>query len=388
VMPTSNQVIYLDNNSTTKIDPKVLEAMLPFLENLYGNAASTHSLGRTVAKHIKQSREIVADLLLCDPVELIFTSGATESINLGLTGYALQNQNRGNHIISIATEHRAVLDTLKHLESIGFEVTLLDVEKDGSIALNKLIHAFKKTTILVAAMWSNNETGFLHRINDIVEIVHQNGAIFFCDATQAVGKIPVDLRMSNIDLLSFSAHKFHGPKGVGVLFVKNVTKNRKSILPIQFGGGHENGLRSGTLNAPGIIGLAKALEICHDNLSEDIVRIKRQRDLLENELLKIPGAFVNGSIDSRIHNTSNICFPGLDANVFVERTNSVAMSNGSACAAAMVEPSHVLKALGITDEQANASIRFSLSRLNTEDEITEAMQLLKESLNGGKVKYA
>lgn len=378
----------MDNNATTRVDPRVLEAMLPFLTNFYGNASSTHSLGKEVNKQVKNSRELIADLLNCDPLELTFTSGSTESINLALTGYALNNQHKGKHIVSVKTEHKAVLDTLIYLESIGFEVTLLETRSDGMLDLQSLRNAMRKDTLLVSVMWSNNEIGTLHPIKEITNIVHEYGAVIFCDATQAVGKISIELRDVSVDMLCFSAHKFHGPKGVGALFAKMTKGKRKILQPIQFGGGHENGLRSGTLNTPGIIGMAKALELSHAEMSNDISRVRLLRDLLEEELLKIPSAFVNGSRSMRIQNTTNICFPGLDANVFVEKSNRVAVSNGSACSSAIIEPSHVLKALGLSDEQSNASIRFSLSRLNIEEEIKNAAQVLKDSIGREIMKYA
>lgn len=385
---SASEIIYLDNNATTRLDSRVLEAMLPFLTNSYGNASSIHGLGKEANKQVKNSRELVSDLLNCDPSELTFTSGATESINLALIGYSLNNQHRGKHIVSVKTEHKAVLDTLCHLESIGFEVTLLETQSDGMLDLQILRNAIRKDTLLVSVMWSNNEIGILHPIKEITDMVHELGSVVFCDATQAIGKISVDLRDVNVDMLSFSAHKFHGPKGVGALFVKMTKGKRKILQPIQFGGGHENGLRSGTLNTPGIIGLARALELSNSDMISDILRVKRFRDGLEEELLKVPNSFVNGSIQFRIHNTTNICFPGLDANVFVAKMSEVAVSNGSACSAAIVEPSHVLRALGLSDEFANASIRFSLSRLNTEEEIGLATRLLKDTISREILKYA
>jgi cysteine desulfurase len=382
------EIIYLDNNSTTQVDPRVVDAMLPFLTNVYGNASSTHSLGKEATKQVKNSRQLIADLLNCDPLELTFTSGSTESINLALSGYALQNQHKGKHIVSIKTEHKAVLDTLKHLESIGFEVTLLETQSDGMLDLQILRKAIRKDTLLVSAMWSNNEIGTMHPIKDITDIVHEQGSVIFCDATQAVGKISIDLRDVNVDMLSFSAHKFHGPKGVGALFVKMAKGKRKILQPIQFGGGHEGGLRSGTLNTPGIVGLATALQLSSSRIPNDIPRIKRLRDELEEELLKVPNSFVNGTTQFRIYNTTNICFPGLDANVFVEKMSRVAVSNGSACSAAIIEPSHVLRSLGLSDEFANASIRFSLSRFNTEVEVGFATRLLKDSISREILKYA
>lgn len=383
-----SEVIYLDNNSTTVLDPKVLEAMMPFLTSSYANASSTHYLGKLVNQQVKGSREMLADILNCLPSELIFTSGSTESINLGLTGYAIQNRDKGQHIVSIKTEHKAVLDTLNYLESIGFEVTLLDVENDGTIDLANLSKALKRKTSLVSVMLSNNETGTINPIREICSIAHQNGSAVFCDATQGVGKIPVDFEELDIDLLSFSAHKFHGPKGVGVLFVRNTPGKRKSISPIQFGGGHENGLRSGTLNVPGIIGISKALELACSNMAKDIQNINSLRNTLESELLKIPSTFINGTLKSRIHNTTNICFSGLDANVFVEKCTRLAVSNGSACTAAIIEPSHVLKALGLSDTDANSSLRFSLSRFTTLDEINIAVGVLRESISKEILRYA
>lgn len=373
----SEELIYLDNNSTTLIDDRVIEAMLPFFKNYYGNASSTHHFGLKTKKMVENSREKVSSLINCDPKEIIFTSGATESINIALKGLALDPNNTKKHIITLNTEHKAVIDTCKYLETIGFNVEYLPVNNDGLLDLNNLIKSISDDTLLVCIMWVNNETGVIQPIKEISEITSSRNVLFMTDATQAVGKLPIDLiDYNDVDLLCFSAHKFYGPKGIGALYINSKTK----IFPIQHGGGHEQGLRSGTLNVPSIVGFAKACQIASLEMEYNTNYIKELRDFLENELMKIEGAFINGNKEERLYNTTNICFPNFDANLFISKHKAVAVSNGSACTSALVEPSHVLMAMGLNNDEAFSAIRFSLSRNNTEQDIVSAVKNIKESL--------
>ena len=370
------KIIYLDNNATTQIDSRVLEAMLPYLKEEFGNASSTHQFGLSINKAVQEAREKIADLIGADATEVVFTSGATESINLALKGFALANQSKGKHIITVETEHKAVLDTCKYLGTIGFDVSYLPVKNDGLIDLEKLKHELRDDTILVCVMLANNETGVLQPLQKISKITHDAGAIFMSDATQAVGKIAIDVSELGIDLMTFSAHKFYGAKGIGVLYVRGLKKNQIKIDALQHGGGHENGLRSGTVNVPAIVAMGKACEIAKEEIQLDEKRISVLRDELESELVKMPGTFVNGSIESRMYNVSNVCFPGMDANVMIGKMKNVALSNGSACTSAIVEPSHVLKAMGLSDDNAFASIRFSLGKFNTHEEVKEVCEII------------
>lgn len=363
--------IYLDNNATTKIAPEVLGAMMPYLTDNFANASSTHAFGLGASDAVKKARQQVADLIACETNEIIFTSGATEAINLGIKGVALANFGFKNHIVTSQTEHKAVLDTCKYLESIGFEITYLPVSEDGLIDITNLENALRPQTLLVAIMWVNNETGVIQPIDEIAEMTHNNGSLFFTDATQVVGKIP--LNINSIDMLSFSAHKFHGPKGIGGLYVKKGIKFESQI----HGGGHEFGLRSGTSNVPAIVGLGAACELSQNCIIETKEIVEPLRDYLESELLKISGTILNGSPQKRLYNVSNLSFPNIDANVLIGQLKNIAVSNGSACTASIVQPSHVLKAMGNTDEQAMAAIRFSLCKYNTKDEIDITINEIK-----------
>ncbi|MBE2281545.1 MAG: cysteine desulfurase [Ignavibacteriaceae bacterium] len=365
-----DKYIYLDNNATTKVDPRVVESMISIYSSFYANPASTHKFGKDVNNFVIKAREQVASLINSSASDIVFTSGATESINLALRGYAFANQKKGKHLITVETEHKAVLDVCKYLETIGFEVTYLPVNKDGLIDLIELKNSIRKDTILISVMYVNNEIGVIQPIKEISEIAHYNDIVFFCDATQAVGKIDVDVEKLGIDLMAFSGHKFYGPKGVGGLFIKKLKKNNLKIEPILYGGGHEHNLRSGTLNAPGIVGLGVACEIAKNEMHVDANRISKLRDNLEEMLLKYPKSFVNGSTQNRIYNVTNICFPDVDANLLISKLENIAISNGSACTAAIVEPSHVLKSIGLDDDEALASIRFSLGRFTYNDEIS------------------
>lgn len=377
----NEKLIYLDNNSTTAIDDRVIEAMLPFFKSYYGNAASTHHFGLETKKVIENSRKAISSLINCEPKEIIFTSGATESINLALKGLALNPNNTKKHIITLQTEHKAVLDTCKYLETIGFDVEYLPVNNDGLLDLNNLIEAIKEDTFLVCIMWVNNETGVIQPIKEISTITNLRKVLFMTDATQAIGKLPIDLiEYSGIDLLCFSAHKFYGPKGIGALYINNKTVSKKNISSILHGGGHELGLRSGTLNVPAIVGFAKACQILSLEMESNYNYIKNLRDILENELLKIEGVFVNGNKEQRLYNTSNICFPNFDANIFINKNKTIAVSNGSACTSALVEPSHVLIAMGLNDENAFSAIRFSIGKYNNEQDIFYAINCIRKSI--------
>ncbi len=372
--------IYLDNNATTKTDDRVVEAMLPYFSELYANASSSHNFGLKILNDIQIARSKVANLINAESSEIVFTSGGTESINIALQGFAVANQHNGNHIITIETEHKATLETCKYLESIGFDISYLPVRSDGLIDLNQLNNTLRINTILVCVMFVNNETGVILPIKEISDITHRVDAVFMCDATQAVGKIEVDVQNLGIDIMPFSAHKFYGPNGVGALYIKDFKRNRFKINPLIFGGGHENGLRSGTLNVPAIVGLGKACEIAKKEIYANAERIALLRDVLEKDLLKLPGSFLNGNNESRIYNVSNICFSGIDANILIGKMKNIAVATGSACSSALIKPSHVLEAMGLSEDDAMASIRFSLGKYNTEEEIRATIHIINHLL--------
>lgn len=379
----NSKVKYLDYNSTTPIDPRVLDAMLPFLKDNFANPSSTHHFGQSINEKVKQAREQIADFINAGPNELIFTSGATEAINIAIKGVAESYSNKGKHIITVSTEHKAILDTCKDLERRGFEVTYLSVLQNGLIDLAELQKAIRPDTILVSVMYVNNETGVIQPIKEIAKLAHEKGALFMTDATQAVGKIEIDVNDLGIDLLCFSAHKMYAPKGIGALYVRNKTK----LSPQIHGGGHEQGLRSGTLNVPGVIALAKACEIASEEMDLNKRNISTLRDKLETEFLKLPNTSLNGDSENRIFNTTNICFKGQDANVLIGRMKNIAVSNGSACSSAVIEPSHVLKAMGLSDDGAFASLRFSLGKYNSIEDIETVISKIKE-LTQPNFKYA
>lgn len=369
-------LIYLDNNATTQMDERVLESMIPYFTSVYGNPASTHHFGKGINKIVDESRRKIADFIGCRPKELIFTSGATESINLALKGLSFHYQDKKNKIITVATEHKAVLDTCKYLEQIGYEIIILEVDRNGLIDLNDLKDKVDKYTLCVCVMLANNETGVIQPIEEISKIVHQQGALMVCDATQAIGKIPVHVHQIWVDLLAFTGHKFYGPNGIGALYIRQGLQLGTSI----HGGGHERGFRSGTLNVPSIVGLAKACEIAVDEMKEYHEYISELRDYLEKNLLKVKGAFVNGNIENRMYNVTNISFPDIDANVLIQQVKQMAISNGSACSSAVFEPSHVLKAMGLTNEEAFGAIRFSIGKYNKFEDIDQALEILSQYL--------
>jgi cysteine desulfurase len=373
--------IYLDHNATTPMDPRVLEAMIPYFVENFGNAASrNHSFGWQAEEAVDYAREQIAQLIGADPKEIIITSGATEGDNLGIKGVFEMYASKGNHIITCTTEHKAVLDTCKHLEKLGAEVTYLEVQPDGLINLEQLEAAMKPTTILVAIMYANNEIGVIQPVKEIGAIAKKHGALFFTDAVQAVGKIPVDVIADGIDIMAFTAHKMYGPKGVGALYVRR--KNPRVKLTAQIdGGGHERGMRSGTLNVPGIVGFGKAAEIARTDMAADTARISILRDKLENALKVIDETYVNGNPAHRLPHVSNISFKYVEGEGLMMGFNKdIALSSGSACTSASLEPSYVLKALGLGDDLAHSSLRFGLGRYTTEEQIDFTIKAVTDTV--------
>ena len=372
--------IYLDNNSTTPLDPRVLETMMPYLTDVFGNAASrNHPFGWAAEEGVDYAREQIAKLINCDPKEIIFTSGATESDNLGIKGVFEMYSQKGNHIITATTEHKAILDTCKHLEKQGGRVTYLPVDELGLINLAELEAAMTPETILVSIMYGNNETGTINNIREIARIAHSHGALFMTDGTQAVGKIPVDVIADGIDIMAFTAHKMYGPKGVGALYVRR--KNPRVKVTSQMdGGGHERGMRSGTLNVPGIVGLGKACELARLEMAADTARLSVMRDRLEKELMTMEETYVNGSREHRLPHVTNISFKYVEGEGLMMGVKDLAVSSGSACTSASLEPSYVLKALGLSDDLAHSSLRFGLSRFTTDEQIDYAIGHVKEAV--------
>lgn len=373
--------VYLDYNATTPVNDKVLKAMLPYFSDHFGNAASrNHAFGWTAAEAVEFAREQVAGLIHAEPKEIIFTSGATEADNLALKGVYEMYASKGNHIITCVTEHKAVIDTCKHLEKLGASVTYLPVNADGLINLSELEAAIQPETVLIAIMYANNETGVIQPIKEIAAIAKKRGVLFFTDATQAVGKIPVHVLEDGIDLMTFTAHKMYGPKGVGALYVRR--KNPRVKIAAQMdGGGHERGNRSGTLNVPGIVGFGQACENARLNMKEESKRLKALRDKLEKGLEQIEETYINGSKDSRMYHVCNVSFRHVEADSLLMAMNkSIAASSGSACSSASMEPSYVLKAMGLSDEMAFSSIRFSLGCFTTEEAIDYTLQQVTKAV--------
>jgi cysteine desulfurase len=363
------------------MDPRVLEAMLPYFVENFGNAASrNHSFGWQAEEAVDYAREQIAQLIGADPKEIIITSGATEGDNLGIKGVFEMYATKGNHIITCTTEHKAVLDTCKHLEKLGAEVTYLEVQPDGLIDLKQLEAAMRPTTILVAIMYANNEIGVIQPVKEISAIAKKHGALFFTDAVQAVGKIPVDVNADGIDIMAFTAHKMYGPKGVGALYVRR--KNPRVKVTAQMdGGGHERGMRSGTLNVPGIVGFGKACEVARLDMAADTERISKLRDKLENALTQIEESYVNGNPAHRLPHVSNISFKYVEGEGLMMGFNKdIALSSGSACTSASLEPSYVLKALGLGDDLAHSSLRFGLGRNTTEEQIDFTIKAVTETV--------
>lgn len=362
--------IYMDNNATTRVDPRVLEAMLPCFTERYGNAASrNHSFGWAADEAVDLAREQVAGLIGASPREIVFTSGATESNNLALKGVAAMYRDRGNHLVTAVTEHKAVLDPARRLEREGFTVTFLPVDQYGRVSPEQVAAALTDRTILVSIMAANNEIGTLQPLTAIGRLCKERGVLFHSDATQAVGKIPIDVEAMGIDLLSLSAHKMYGPKGVGALYVRR-RDPRVRLEPLFDGGGHERGLRSGTLNVPGIVGLGKACDLCREEMSAEAVRLTVLRDRLQAGMQEqLEDVFLNGHPGERLPGTVNLSFAYVEGEALMMGIKDVAGSSGSACTSASVEPSYVLRALGIGDDLARGSLRFGLGRFNTEEEV-------------------
>lgn len=366
--------IYLDNNATTPVDPQVLDAMLPYFKEHFGNAASKqHPFGWIAEEAVDQGRQQVAALIGAKAKEIVFTSGATEANNLAIFGVAQSYRAKGNHLITAVTEHKAVLDPMAYLEKAGFDVTYLPVNRQGCIDLDRLKAAITEQTILISVMAANNEIGTLHPLEEIGRIAKERKVLFHTDAAQAVGKIPIDVNRMGIDLLSFSAHKFYGPKGIGALYVR--ARNPHVQLTAQIlGGGHEHGFRSGTLAVPLIVGCGEACEIAGEVLSEEAERTRQLRDRLQDGIMKgLDGVSLNGDEKQRLPNNLNVSFAGVEAQAVMMKMDTVAVSSGSACTTASPEPSYVLRALGMTDDLAHAAIRFGIGRFTTEEEIDYAM---------------
>jgi cysteine desulfurase len=362
--------IYMDNHATTQVDPRVLKAMYPYLTGVFGNSASrNHSFGWQAEEATEKARKQVADLIGATSKEIVFTSGATESDNLALKGVAQMYAERGNHIITAATEHKAILDTCKRLEKEGLRVTYLPVQTNGLIDLEQLRSAITDKTILISIMHANNEIGVLQPVAQIGKIAKERGVLFHTDGTQAAGKIPVNVTQDNIDLMSVSAHKMYGPKGVGALYVRR--RNPRVQLTAQMdGGGHERGMRSGTLNVPGIVGLGEACALAKAEMPEESKRLAYLRDKLKDRLVaSLDEVYINGTQEHRLPNNLNISFAYVEGESLLMGINDVAVSSGSACTSATLEPSYVLKALGAGDDLAHSSIRFGLGRFNTEEEV-------------------
>jgi cysteine desulfurase len=362
--------IYMDNHATTRTDPRVVEEMLPYFTETFGNAASrNHEFGWVAEQAVEQARERIAKLIGATSKEIVGTAGATESNNLAIKGVAEMYKEKGNHIITQAIEHKAVLDTCKRLEKYGFRVTYLPVQKDGRIDLDDLKRAMDDKTILVTIMTANNEIGALQPIREIGALCHERGVLFHTDAVQAIGKVPFNVVQDNVDLASITAHKLYGPKGVGALYVRR--KNPRVQLVAQIdGGGHERGMRSGTLNVPGIVGLGKACAIASEGMAEEAVKLAALRDRLKNAIMgQLDEVYINGSVEHRLPGNLNISFAYVEGESLLMGINDIAVSSGSACTSATLEPSYVLKALGAGDDLAHSSIRFGLGRFNTPAEV-------------------
>ncbi len=362
--------IYLDNHSTTPCDPRVVEVMLPYFTEKFGNSASrNHSFGWEVEEGVEHARKQIAHLIGADAKEIIFTSGATESDNLALQGIVAMYKEKGDHIITTATEHRAVIDTAKYLEKKGVSVTFLPVDKEGRVSAEDVRNAITDKTILISVMMANNEIGTINPIAEIGKVAKEKGIIFHCDATQGVGKIPVNVQEMGIDLMSFSAHKIYGPKGIGALYVRRKAP-RVRLEPMLYGGGHERGMRSGTLPVPLIVGFGKAAELCEQEMATEAVRMAKMRDRLQAGIMSaMDEVYLNGHPTERLPGNLNISFAYVEGEALLMGVKEIALSSGSACTSATLEPSYVLRALGVGSDLAHSSIRFGIGRFNTDEEI-------------------
>ncbi len=363
------------------MDPRVLDAMMPYFTQNFGNAASrNHPFGWKAEEAVDYAREQIAQLIGANEKEIIFTSGATESNNLAIKGVLEMYARKGNHIITINTEHKAVLDACKHAEKMGAELTYLEVEENGILDLQKLQEAIKQNTVLISVMWANNEIGVIQPVQEISRMAKERGVLFHTDATQAVGKIPVNVIEDGIDLMSFTAHKMYGPKGIGALYVRRKNPRVKVSAQID-GGGHERGMRSGTLNVTGIVGFGAACKLCREEMNEESKRLAKLRDKLENALLALEESYVNGSKENRLPHCTNVSFKFVEGEGLMMAMHNLAVSSGSACTSASLEPSYVLKNLGLDDELAHSSIRFGLGRYTSEAEIDYAIEHVTQAVN-------
>lgn len=374
----SNQPIYLDYAATTPVDPRVVDSMTECLglHGTFGNPASnTHSYGFFAKEKVDESRQTIADALNCDPREVVFTSGATEANNLAIKGISEQHCKKGRHVITVATEHKAVLDPCEYLASHGFEVTVLPVQSNGLIDLDELKNALREDTVLVSVMWVNNETGVVQDIPAIAGLVKANGSFFHVDAAQAIGKLPIDLKTVPIDLLSICAHKIYGPKGIGALYVRR--RPRVTLVPQIQGGGHEQGMRSGTLPTHQIVGLAESIRLAVQVMDEETTRISDFKNRLWQGISKLPKVKINGDLNHSVCGILNVCFEGCDGEALVTALDGIAISSGSACTSATVEPSHVLNAMGVSNVDADSSLRISIGRFTVDTDIDFAIELIK-----------
>jgi cysteine desulfurase len=375
--------IYLDNSATTPVDPRVLDAMIPYFTTHFGNAASrNHPFGWEAEEGVDYAREQIAKLIGAEDKEIIFTSGATESINLALKGAFEMYSKKGNHIITVKTEHKAVLDTCKHIEKMGGEVTYLDVKYDATVDLAELEAAIKPNTIMICVMWANNETGVIQDVEAIGKICAKHGVLFMSDITQAVGKVPIDVKKVGIHLAAFTAHKMYGPKGVGALFVNRI-KPRVKVVAQMDGGGHERGMRSGTMNVPAIVGFGKAAEICLAEMEHDALRLSKLRDRLQTAFMgMLEEVTINGNPNSRLPHVTNMSFKHVEGEGLMMTFNQeIGLSSGSACTSASLEPSYVLVAMGLGDDLAHSSLRFSLGRFTTDEDIDYTVQAIAQGVN-------
>jgi len=376
-----NKPVYLDNHATTPLDPRALEAMMPYLTGQFGNAASrSHSFGWVAEKAVEAGRRSVAELAGAAPQEIVFTSGATESINLALKGTAGVLAGKGGRLITAATEHKAVLDTCRSLERMGIQVTVVPVESDGRVDPRAVAAALTPDTFLVSILYANNEIGVINPVREIGAVCRGRGVLFHCDAAQAFGKIPIDVEADGIDLLSLSAHKLYGPKGVGALYVRRRHPRVRLAAQID-GGGHERGMRSGTLNVPGIVGFGAACTLCRAEMAAEASRLSAMRDRLKSRLeTELDQVYVNGSMEHRLPHNLNLSFAGVDSEALLMALGDLALSTGSACTSATIEPSHVLRALGVPDGRAHSAVRFGLGRFNTAEEIDYAVERVVEAV--------
>lgn len=377
----ADKITYLDYNATTPVDERVVNVVNDYFSHLYGNASSLYSFGNDAKKDVEKAKANIGNLLNANQENIYFTSGATEGINLALKGLALHPKNSKRHIITCSTEHKAVLETCNYLENIGFKIDYLPVNHHGAIDLDLLNSTINEDTLLICIMWVNNETGVIHPIKEIGNIAKESGVYFVCDGTQGVGKLTVDVVSSNIDILCFSGHKLYAPKGIGAICVEDSIIKQSKIQPLIHGGGQENGLRSGTYNVPLIAGLELACDIAQNEMEINEIKIKQLRDFLESELLKIEGAYINGNSQNRIYNTVNVCIPGLDTEIFIGMNKDIAVSNGSACSSALIQPSHVLLAMGLSNNDAMNSLRISLGKYNTKNDINLLLERIKNFIN-------